>query len=241
LANLIGIGVSPGVGRRALEESRVVKERTGVGMDGSVHAVVPKVISSDVGEVQCRVLDAGRGGGQLRMRTGWVAMLGRTWRSRGGTLKSKGERWGTAMVCLEFGVKDFTGHVAGLGRGLLLAIVATPTSKGAGGVVEGVWLVGFTVGAGGEMYRFFWSRFERNEFGVRRDHPQSWCSVGSDHPLSWCSVGSAGCYVAVGQDGGELAEDINFTVSQRGKRGITGGVFEGVDDVISASDDKIDR
>jgi hypothetical protein len=46
--------------------------------------------------------------------------------------------------------------------------------------------------------------------------------------------------LTVGQDGGELAEDIDFTVSQRGKRGITGWVCEGVEDVMSASDDKID-
>jgi hypothetical protein len=143
------------------------------------------------------------------------------------------------MVCFEFGVKDFMGHDAGLGRGLLSAIAATATTYGAGGVVESFGLIGFAVRAGGEMHRPFRSSFERNGFGFRRDHPQSWCSVGSDHPQSWCSVGSGGCYLTVGQDRGELAEDVDFTVSQRGKRGITGWVCETVEDVMSASDDKI--
>jgi hypothetical protein len=54
-----------------------VDERTGVGMDGFGHAVVPKGISSEVGEERDRVLDAGRGGGQLCTGTCGVAMLGR--------------------------------------------------------------------------------------------------------------------------------------------------------------------
>jgi hypothetical protein len=37
-----------------------------------------------------------------------------------------------------------------------------------------------------------------------------------------------------------LAEDVNFTDSQRGKRGIAGWGFEGMEDVMSASDDEID-
>jgi ABC-type thiamine transport system ATPase subunit len=49
-ADLIGVGVSPGLRRRALEESRVVNKCTGFGMDGFVHAVVPKGISSEMRE-----------------------------------------------------------------------------------------------------------------------------------------------------------------------------------------------
>jgi hypothetical protein len=109
------------------------------------------------------------------------------------------------------------------------AVTATATAAiVASSIVEGVWI------GGSAGYRSGWYR----RGGGRRGHPQRWrrnCRRG--HPQRWCRDGSNG---SVGEDDGELSEDLYFAVTERSKRRVGCGIVESVDDVIGAGNDKVD-